>query len=158
MRPTFFQPEPGSESWKNRIRQWRLSPQTDPKQPGPCQANQQTLQHKHWAPGSGSARRGHFSEVTSALKVLCFLPAQPREQSPQSPRAWRGRHQLQSKQHIPGPGHLSNPTARTACPTACSPRTQPCLPGQMPEERSPRSQTRLGVFAHAVPFSTYSAL
>lgn len=86
VRPTSFQPEPGSESWKNRIRQWRPSPQTDPKQPRLCQANQQTLQHKHWAPGSGSGRRrGHFSEVTSALKVLCFLPAQPREQSPQSP-------------------------------------------------------------------------
>lgn len=86
VRPMSFQPEPGSESWKNRIRQWRPSPQTDPKQPRLCQANQQTLQHKHWAPGSGSGRRrGHFSEVTSALAVLCFLPAQHREQSPQSP-------------------------------------------------------------------------
>lgn len=82
MRPSSLQPEPGLEPWENRVSQCRLRPQTDPKECGPCQASQQALQHKHWAPGS--VGRGHFSEVTSALKVLHFLPTSAqRAESPE---------------------------------------------------------------------------
>lgn len=108
MRPTSFQSEPGIEPWEeHRISQWRLGPQTEPKEPWPCQASQQTLQHKHWAPGA--AGRGHFSKMTSALKVLCFLPTSAQRATSPEPMSLerRAAAPVQVAHHWPCTGPMA---------------------------------------------------
>lgn len=131
-------------------------PQAAPAMPGqPADPPTQTLGPWLWL----QEEKGAFfrGDISSCSFMFPACSAQ-RAESPEPVSPERQAPAPEQTAH-PWPWALEQPHGQDSLShSLLSLRTQPCLPGQLPEERSPRSQTRPGVFAHTVPFITYSAL
>lgn len=128
VRPPAFQPEPGGEPMGEGGSDVETGSTDRPKAAGHARLTS-PLQLKQWAPDS--LGKGHFSEITSALKVLCFLPTSARRAEPQS--SWACEQAAVPVQSATGLRHArQSPTTKAAMRVAVQQPAHPedtALPG-----------------------------